>query len=508
MSGLLNKLRGKTAKPEPEVMDTASDTATSAEVVKAEATEVKTEVKTELTEVMKEETADVKPEPDADAQKDDANINLKKEALVNGIDLVFAVDCTGSMGSYISEAQRNVQSIVESLVAAEKCDVRFGLVKYRDHPPQESTFVSEQCDFTSAVGAMRANVNTMSAAGGGDGPEAVCCGLHAALHMAWRPDAVKIVVLIADAPPHGLGEHGDGFPNGCPEGRDPLAIARAMLEAGITVYTVGCEPALGSYRFARDFMVAVADITQGQAIALSSAKLLVDVILGGAREELDLERLMGNIDEEVSEARQQVAAERVSAGLAPEVEETSAEYEQYEVQLSSRVARNMAGKGIKARRVAHDGAMAAPQAAKMAKSAGLDRWRTEVVASEPAPAPATLCAGAAAACCNGDGGGVLRDAIHGARAVRDAVRRSCAGRLRRRLRSRAERCWRQRRRRRLQHGRQQGHHGGRRRVLRAGVAHDEEERCQEHRRQEGVAVLSINAQQHRSTAIEDGRAAT
>ncbi|KAG5192512.1 hypothetical protein JKP88DRAFT_204275 [Tribonema minus] len=299
------------------------------------------------------------------------------------------------MGSYISEAQRNVQSIVESLVAAEKCDVRFGLVKYRDHPPQESTFVSEQCDFTSAVGAMRANVDTMSAAGGGDGPEAVCCGLHAALHMAWRPDAVKIVVLIADAPPHGLGEHGDGFPNGCPEGRDPLAIARAMLEAGITVYTVGCEPALGSYRFARDFMVAVADITQGQAIALSSAKLLVDVILGGAREELDLERLMGNIDEEVSEARQQVAAERVSAGLAPEVEETSAEYEQYEVQLSSRVARNMAGKGIKARRVAHDGAMAAPQAAKMAKSAGLDRWRTEVVASEPEPT--ALCGAAATA---------------------------------------------------------------------------------------------------------------
>lgn len=53
----------------------------------------------------------------------------------------------------------------------------------------------------------------MSASGGGDGPEAVADGLYEVLHMDWRDEAAKVGVLIADAPPHGLGESGDGFPN-------------------------------------------------------------------------------------------------------------------------------------------------------------------------------------------------------------------------------------------------------------------------------------------------------
>jgi hypothetical protein len=32
--------------------------------------------------------------------------------------------------------------------------------------------------------------------------------------MEWREKAVKIVILITDAPPHGLGEFLDGFPDG------------------------------------------------------------------------------------------------------------------------------------------------------------------------------------------------------------------------------------------------------------------------------------------------------
>jgi hypothetical protein len=49
---------------------------------------------------------------------------------------------------------------------------------------------------------------------GGDGPEAIADALDAVLKLSWRPEAVKMCVLIADAPPHGLGTAGDGFPNG------------------------------------------------------------------------------------------------------------------------------------------------------------------------------------------------------------------------------------------------------------------------------------------------------
>jgi hypothetical protein len=48
------------------------------------------------------------------------------------------------------------------------------------------------------------------ASGGGDGPEAVTAALAEALNMDWREYASKMVVLIADAPPHGIGEYGDG----------------------------------------------------------------------------------------------------------------------------------------------------------------------------------------------------------------------------------------------------------------------------------------------------------
>jgi hypothetical protein len=44
----------------------------------------------------------------------------------------------------------------------------------------------------------------MTASGGGDGPEAVTAGMAASLtELEWRREASKMVVLIADAPPHG-----------------------------------------------------------------------------------------------------------------------------------------------------------------------------------------------------------------------------------------------------------------------------------------------------------------
>jgi len=49
---------------------------------------------------------------------------------------------------------------------------------------------------------------------GGDPPEAIADALQAVLDLSWRNVAVKICVLIADAPPHGLGYDGDAFESG------------------------------------------------------------------------------------------------------------------------------------------------------------------------------------------------------------------------------------------------------------------------------------------------------
>ena len=85
--------------------------------------------------------------------------------------------------------------------------------------------------------------------GGGDGPEAVTQALYEAVKLKYRDNAIKICVIIADAPPHGLNQGGnDGFPNGNPLGHDPIKIAKQMAKLGIISYVVACEPSLSKYK--------------------------------------------------------------------------------------------------------------------------------------------------------------------------------------------------------------------------------------------------------------------
>lgn len=113
------------------------------------------------------------------------------------VDLVFIVDCTGSMGPYIKQAQENIQKIAET-VSRTAFSVRLALVEYRDHPPQDTTFVTRVHDFTFFVNEMKTWVDGMSASGGGDVPESVACALHKATSLSYRENATKMCVLIGN----------------------------------------------------------------------------------------------------------------------------------------------------------------------------------------------------------------------------------------------------------------------------------------------------------------------
>ena len=113
----------------------------------------------------------------------------------NKVDLAFIVDCTGSMGLHIKQAQKHVRSIAET-VSRTAFNVKLGLVEYRDHPPQDNSFITKVHDFTHSVEEMKKWVDGMSARGGGDGPESVACALDVASKLNYRKDATKICVLI------------------------------------------------------------------------------------------------------------------------------------------------------------------------------------------------------------------------------------------------------------------------------------------------------------------------
>ena len=123
---------------------------------------------------------------------------------LNHVDLCFVVDTTGSMQPFISAAQAALLDTVEALSAKGGVDVQIGLVEYRDHPPQEMSFVTRHYPLTSDLKKMRKVINNLRADGGGDHPEAVYDGVsEAAVLTEWRAHSCRFILLVGDAPPHG-----------------------------------------------------------------------------------------------------------------------------------------------------------------------------------------------------------------------------------------------------------------------------------------------------------------
>ncbi len=121
------------------------------------------------------------------------------------VDIVFAVDTTGSMGGLLDGAKRTVWSIANQVRDLEKdADLRVGLVAYRDLGDE---YVTRDFSLTDDLDAVFTELSSYQAGGGGDVPENVDAALHNAVHkMKWREGAKKMIFLVGDAPPSSRGE--------------------------------------------------------------------------------------------------------------------------------------------------------------------------------------------------------------------------------------------------------------------------------------------------------------
>eukprot|EP01060_Flectonema_neradi_P005228 TRINITY_DN1346_c0_g1_i1.p1 TRINITY_DN1346_c0_g1~~TRINITY_DN1346_c0_g1_i1.p1 ORF type:complete len:599 (+),score=61.45 TRINITY_DN1346_c0_g1_i1:97-1893(+) len=237
------------------------------------------------------------------------------------IDIVFCMDCTSSMGDFIDEAKRSIKKIVTKVNDTDNSHVRFGYVAYRDHA---DSFITSCHDFVEDPDDMSKIISLYDAHGGGDGPEAVTPAMDEALHFRFRDNAAKVVILIADAPPHGVVPQTgkihemdvDDYPEGDPSGHDPVDIARKMAARGITFHVVAVEPFLSKYRGAHDLMQGLAEITDGRFLPLTSADLLPDIITSAAQEELslfDAEQVVTQSYRKMKEAK--MSNEKITANL-------------------------------------------------------------------------------------------------------------------------------------------------------------------------------------------------
>jgi hypothetical protein len=118
------------------------------------------------------------------------------------LDILFAVDATGSMGDEISYLKKELQDVVNragnELAGTE---IRMGSVFYRDNG---DTYVTKPFDFTTNSASLVNFIGEQNADGGGDFPEAVDQALEVATNnMDWSKSAInRLIFLILDAPPH------------------------------------------------------------------------------------------------------------------------------------------------------------------------------------------------------------------------------------------------------------------------------------------------------------------
>jgi Mg-chelatase subunit ChlD len=225
------------------------------------------------------------------------------------LDIVFVVDNTGSMGPYIHNVKTKILEIIRTIKKEELCHrLRVGLVSYRDHPPEETTYVTQKFELTSDTSTIEQNVMKMDASGGGDGPEAVSTALQVMNKMEFLNDAAKVAVLIGDAPPHGV-ESGDRWPHGTPDGAKWDKEAKKAFEKGIVIHTVGCFPEIASYTNAVATYEKIASDSQGRFFPLEKAEILVNLITGIAVEEIDKIAIQKSILEDLGVSMEEFPAD-------------------------------------------------------------------------------------------------------------------------------------------------------------------------------------------------------
>lgn len=117
------------------------------------------------------------------------------------LDLLFMVDTTGSMGDELDFLKAELKNVVSRVAAADQSfDIRVSVNFYRD---DGDDYVVREFAFTGDIDKVVKDISAQSFSGGGDFPEAVHKALTAVVtKQDWRSDAVKLCMLVLDAPPH------------------------------------------------------------------------------------------------------------------------------------------------------------------------------------------------------------------------------------------------------------------------------------------------------------------
>lgn len=216
------------------------------------------------------------------------------------VEVVFALDTTGSMGGLIEAAKENIWAIARSMASAQpQPEIRIGLVAYRD---RGDDYVTRVIPLSDDLDSVYAQLMDFQAAGGGDGPEAVNQALHAALHeIRWSQDPkdYQVIFLVGDAPPHMDYQDDVKYPD----------TVKAAAARGIVVNTIQAGDAAET----RSDWLAIAELGQGAHFKVGQQG---DAIAVATPYDADMARLSRELDSTRLYYGDSAAQERAAGKLA------------------------------------------------------------------------------------------------------------------------------------------------------------------------------------------------
>ena len=185
------------------------------------------------------------------ASQNDPGINdkpLNNNMGTAGTDVVFVLDTTGSMMSYIDQMKTFIRNYSSKI---KEINGRVGLVVYRDAGDEYTA--KKLSDLQTDTADLLNKLESVSADGGGDGPEAA---LHASMvamnEMKWQKGATKAIILLTDTGYHDPDKV---------DGSTLAAVAKRSLE----IDPVNIYPVVGDYL--KNSYTDIAKQTSGQVIA-------------------------------------------------------------------------------------------------------------------------------------------------------------------------------------------------------------------------------------------------
>ena len=201
-----------------------------------------------------------------------------------GLDVVFVLDATDSMGPAIEQAKKRLRQILDVVVGLVP-NARFGVVAYKDYGDDYGPDACKSMPITPDARAVGRFLDGITAGGGGDIPEPIheAVRIAASEKMGWDRRRKRVIILVGDSPCHAMGR------------KEALASAAAFAKQGGTLSAIDTGDPTGQRNLIQSDLADVAKHGGGEAFLLKDADafwrhLIVSIF--GRRFEQDVDTII------------------------------------------------------------------------------------------------------------------------------------------------------------------------------------------------------------------------